>query len=119
MLCLIGLVILFHLSIVFKIVPYDIAWGGNLKSDQEMYVFEAISILINLLLGGILLIKGGFVKQLISSKIVNVVLWVFFGLFVLNTVGNVLAKTNFEKYFAILTLLFAVLIWVILKKDKK
>ena len=32
-------VLLFHLCIVTGIIPYDITWGGRLKSDQEMYVF--------------------------------------------------------------------------------
>jgi len=56
-------VILFHLSIILKIVPYEITWGGRLKNDSEMYVFETVSILINLFLSLILLIKGKYVRQ--------------------------------------------------------
>jgi len=92
-------VILFHLSIMLKIVPYEITWGGRLKNDSEMYAFETISIVINLFLFLILLIKGKYLKELMPIKIVNITLWVFFLLFVLNTVGNIFAKTNFEKYF--------------------
>jgi hypothetical protein len=33
-------------------------------------------------------------------------------------VGNIFAKSNFEKFFAILTALFAILIWNILKPSK-
>ena len=40
-------VILFHICIIIKIIPYNIAWGGRLTNDNEMYVFESISILIN------------------------------------------------------------------------
>lgn len=112
---LIGIVI-FHLCIVFKIIPYDIAWGGRLKSDSEMYVFESISIFVNLLLGWILLIKGKFLKAILPIKLVNVMLWVFLILFVLNTIGNLFAKTNFEKLFAILTMTFSILIGLILRK---
>ncbi len=112
-------VILFHLSIILKIVPYEITWGGRLKNDSEMYAFETISILIDLFLCYILLIQGKYIKEFISMKIINVTLWIFFVLFGLNTVGNILAKTNFEKFFALLTLTSAILIWIILRKDKK
>ena len=118
MLILVGAITLFHLSIILKIVPYEITWGGRLQNDAEMYVFETISIFLNLVLVLALLIKGAYVKPLISIKITHLILWIFFGLFVLNTVGNIVAKTNFEKLFSILTLAFSVLIWVILRAKK-
>ena len=119
MLYLLVAVILFHLSIMLKIVPYEITWGGRLKNDSEMYGFETISLVINLFLGSILLIKGGLIKEIIPMKIVNIVLWIFVMLFGLNTIGNIMAKTNFEKFFAILTLASVFLIWIILTKGKK
>ncbi|OBQ52775.1 hypothetical protein VQ01_12535 [Tamlana sp. s12] len=112
-------VILFHLSIILKIVPYELTWGGRLKNDAEMYVFETISILINLFLCVILFIKGKYIKAFLSMKIVNIILWVFLILFGLNTVGNLLAETNFEKFFTLVTFISALLIWIILRRDKK
>lgn len=119
MLWLIVAVIIFHLSILLKIIPYEITWGGRLKNDNEMYVFETISIAVNLFLGLIILIKGEYIKQIIPLKIVDIILWIFIALFVLNTVGNVVAKTNFEKFFAILTLASSILIWIIMIKSKR
>ncbi len=116
---LLAAIIIFHLCIILKIVPYDIAWGGRLKSDTEMYVFETISVVINLFLGVVVLIKGNYMRQIIPSKIVTIILWAFLILFGINTIGNIFAKTNFEKSFALLTLTLSILIWVILKsKDK-
>ncbi len=111
-------IILFHFFIIFKIIPYHIAWGGQLTTDNEMYVFESISILVNIFLSWILLMKIDLVKFKFSTKTVNVILWIFFGLFMLNTVSNIFAKSNFEKFFAILTALFAMLIWNIFKRNK-
>jgi uncharacterized membrane protein len=108
-------VILFHIAIMAQIIPYDIAWGGRLQNDSEMYVFETISILINLFLGFILLMKGDHIKFQFKKNKIDIILWIFLALFVLNTVGNILAKTNFEKLFAVLTFVSAILIWVILK----
>jgi hypothetical protein len=111
-------VILFHICIIVKIIPYNIAWGGRLTNDNEMYVFESISILINIFLSWLLLMKGEFVQFKFPNKTINLILWIFFALFILNTVGNLFAKTNFEKLFALLTGLSAILIWNILKHKK-
>ena len=119
MLWLLVAVMLFHFSIILKIVPDDITWGGRLRNDTEMYVFETISIGINLSLFAILLIKGEYIRYFIPLKFVNIILWIFLALFGMNTIGNVLAETNFEKCFAILTLAFSFLIWIILTKGKK
>ena len=115
MLGLIVAVIIFHLCILTQIIRYEITWGGRLKSPQEMYIFECISIFINFLLGFVLLMKGGFIKRYFQRSILNIILWIFLLLFVLNTVANVFAETNFEKSFAILTLFSAILIGIILK----
>lgn len=111
-------VILFHICIMLRIIPYNIAWGGRITNDNEMYVFETISILINLFLSWILSMKGNLVKFKFTNKTVNTILWIFFGIFILNTVGNFFAKTYFEKFFTVLTGLSAILIWTILKQKK-
>jgi DNA integrity scanning protein DisA with diadenylate cyclase activity len=116
---LIADVTLFHLTILIKIIPYEISWGGKLKNDAEMYLFESISILTNLFLGYVLLIKGEFVSKLISTKVVNIILWVFLFIFGLNTLGNIFAETLFEKSLSLLTLVFTFLLWNILKKSNK
>jgi len=108
---ILGAVVVFHLLILLKVIPYDIAWGGRLSNDQEMYVFETVSIGINLLLGWVVLMKCDLVRFKFSSRIVNTILWIFFVLFILNTIGNILAVSNLEKSFAVLTALSAFLIW--------
>jgi hypothetical protein len=116
---LIATVTLFHLAIITKIIPYEVTWGGKLNNDAEMYVFEIISILINLFLGFVLLIKGNFLLKLIPTKVVNIILWIFLFVFGLNTLGNIFAETLFEKSLSLLTLIFTFLIWTILKKNNK
>ena len=119
LLWLIAAVTLFHLTILIKIIPYEISWGGKLKNDAEMYLFESISVLTNLFLGYVLLIKCEFVSKLISTKVVNIILWVFLFIFGLNTLGNIFAETLFEKSLSLLTLVFTFLLWNILKKSNK
>jgi len=109
-------VYVFHICIILKFIPYNIAWGGRMKNDNEMYVFETISILVNLLLMLVLLMKASKMKRLLSERNINIILWFFFGLFTLNTIGNLLAETNFEKGFAALTAVLAGLILLVLRK---
>jgi hypothetical protein len=113
------LVILFHVLIMIKLIPYNITWGGRLENDAQMYVFETISILINIFLITVLLLKTKYINHQFSEKILNGILRFFQMLFILNTAGNIIAKTNFEKSFAFLTLLLAVLIGIILKENDK
>ena len=84
-----------------------------------MYLFESISILINLFLTYVLLIKGEYVSKLIPTKVVNIILWIFLFIFGLNTLGNIFAETLFEKSLSLLTLVFTFLLWNVLKKSKK
>ena len=119
LLWLIAAVTLFHLTILIKIIPYEISWGGKLKNDAEMYLFESISILINLFLAYVLLIRGEYVHKIIPSKVVNIILWIFLFIFGLNTLGNIFAETLFEKSLSLLTLVFTFLLWNILKKSNK
>jgi hypothetical protein len=110
-------VVLFHLSVLFQLVPYTIVWAGKLNTLNEMYAFEAVSIAINLFLLLILALKGNYIKHNIAEKWLNGILWFFVVVFALNTVGNLMAETAFEKIvFTPLTLISALLIWIILKK---
>ena len=35
---------IFHIMILVRVIPYEITWGGRLKTVEEMFVFETISI---------------------------------------------------------------------------
>ena len=52
-----SLSIVFHLLVLIKIIPYKMVWGGRLKSDIDMYKFEAVSLTVNLLFLFILLVQ--------------------------------------------------------------
>jgi hypothetical protein len=114
-------VIVFHFLVVFQLIPYSIVWGGKLKSVSQMYLFEANSIIMGFLFLITILLKAKFLKWKISGKIVNIVLWFMFGLFILNTIGNLFSENNIEK--AIMTpqtLIIAFLLLIILlKKDPR
>jgi hypothetical protein len=116
---LLSLITIFHLSILFKITPYTITWGGRLENDSEMYVFETISILTVGFLILNLLMKRGLIRFRFSKKVVSVVLWFYFVVFTLNTIANIFAVTFLEKSFALLTGLLAMLLLIIIQEKPK
>lgn len=119
MLWLIGAVILLHLAILVKIIPYEVTWGGRLENDAEMFVFEVVSVLTNLFIAVLLLVKGKYLSSFIPMKVVNILLWAFLFIFGMNSLGNMFAETLFEMSLSLLTFIFTYLIWVILKKTPK
>ncbi len=98
-----------HLGILFKIIPYRAVWGGRLKSDAQMYRFEILSVLINLLFICLVLVRANYVEVAIPKKIIAYSLWCMAALFLLNTLGNAISKNKLEKsLFTPVTLLLAV-----------
>ncbi|MBP7167791.1 MAG: hypothetical protein KBB64_09020 [Bacteroidia bacterium] len=111
--------LIFHLLIIIGVIPYELTWGGKLESTKEMLVFETISIVINLFFLHTLLQKGSYIRSTYSKKFIRIILWVFFILFILNTAGNIQAVTTFEKCLTVVTGLNAVLLLMILLRDKE
>ena len=111
------LTVLFHLLVLIGVIPFSGVWGGRLETVQDMYRFEAVSILINIFVLFVLIQKR---KNLLDGNpniVINVLLWVFMGLFLLNTVGNLFAESVIEKILATsLTLIISVLIYLINRK---
>ena len=117
---LLSIILIFHLFVLFEIISYKIVWAGKLKSKEEMYVFEAVSILINFFLIIVLYIKYRNIKKSETNRIINMIIWVFVFLFALNTLGNLFAENLIEQILGtLLTFISATLCWIIVKKKNK
>jgi hypothetical protein len=109
LLILLSLFLLLHFIILLKIIPYNLIWGGRLKSDTEMYRFEIFSILINALFIIVILVQAGFWMSNIPNKVITFALWLMAGLFFLNTLGNAISKNKIERFvFTPITILLAI-----------
>lgn len=96
MLVLFSLILVFHLLVLSGIVPYDIAWGGRLKSREEMFVFESVSISLNTFMMIVVAVRSEFLSLSINRKVIRGILWGMTILFALNTVGNLFAVSSWE-----------------------
>ena len=120
MIGLLSTVLIFHLCVLFEIISYKIVWAGKLNSKEEMYVFEAVSILINFFLIIVFCIKFQNIKKSETNRIINIIIWVFVFLFALNTLGNLFAENLIEQILGtLLTFISATLCWIIVKKKNK
>ena len=103
-----------HFIIMLKILPYQMVWGGRLKSDQEMYRFESISIIINLVLLFFIINYSNLLDIGLPTHISRFILWLMTIVFVLNTLGNAVSKNKLEQIlFTPLTILMALFSFVL------
>ncbi|TGK32742.1 hypothetical protein EHQ12_12445 [Leptospira gomenensis] len=103
-------VILFHCCVVFGLVPYSIVWGGRLRTIREMYIFELISISLNISFIYIVLIRRGTLHKNLTPKFGRLALLILSVLFSFNTAGNLLAVDSLETIlFTPITFLLALL----------
>jgi hypothetical protein len=121
LLTILSLVVVFHFLVLLGIIPFEIVWGGRLKDRSQMPVFETVSILLNLVMLTIVGIKAGLLKVNVNRMIINIALWLMFGLFLLNTIGNLFSNNEFEKMvFTPLTLILSIFsLRTAISKDKK
>jgi hypothetical protein len=88
--------LLMHVLIILKILPHDFVWGGRLKSEADLIIYESISIVVQTLFITIVAVKAGYVFKGKFKRTVNVGTWVLFGLMVLNTIGNFVSSSGLE-----------------------
>ncbi len=103
-----SLTIVFHLLVIGGLVSPDIVWGGNITSQGNLWLMEAISIAINIVILLFVLAYAGRLKIKLSPVVAKAGFWILFGLFMLNTLGNLMARHSLETYiFTPLTFLLA------------
>lgn len=110
LLIILSLLLVLHICILLKFIPYNVVWGGRLKSDTEMYRFEIVSILINLFFLFSILVQSNFLTINFPKKIMTIILWIMTALFLFNTFGNAISKNKIEqKVFTPITFILAIL----------
>lgn len=90
------LALFMHILILFQVIPYHFVWGGRLNSLTELYIFESISITVQLLFLFVIAVKAGHIFKGQFNRVVNIGVWAMFVLMILNTIGN-LASSSFME----------------------
>lgn len=117
---LLGALVMVHLLILTAVIPYDQVWAGRINSVEEMRAFETVSILVIVFMLIILTVKYQHLRKGKSNKVIDVLIWVFAGYFLLNAIGNLFSESKLELIVGtILTLTSAALCFVIAKKKQR
>ena len=114
---LLGALVIVHLLVLTQVIPYDQVWAGRINSVDEMRTFEVVSIGVNLFMLSILVVKYRLIREGKRKKVVDILIWIFAGFFLLNTIGNLFAESKIELIVGTaLTLTSSMLCFIIAKK---
>ena len=119
MIVLLGCLFAFHLLVLAGVVPYDIVWGGNLQTIEEMRVFETTALLISMSMLMVFVVKYRQLKRQEDRKGLNYLIWGFAATFFLGTIGNMMAESMWELIPGTAISLYATYCCVIIAKTKR
>ncbi|MFX0557721.1 hypothetical protein ACOCEA_13050 [Maribacter sp. CXY002] len=109
--------VLFHLLILLQLIPSNVVWGGKIVQPKTILFLEGAALLVMLFLGALILMKTKVIPNKWQEKTLNRWLLVFSVYFVLNTLGNLLAETIFENTQALPTLILALSLFKMSKRN--
>jgi hypothetical protein len=89
--------LVYHFLIIAQIVDYKNAWGGQLTSLDQMYQFETVSVILQIILSGIVFLSTEIDSSNKLKLMFKILLFAITFLFFLNTIGNIFAIQLFEK----------------------
>ena len=102
-----GLLLIFHILVLLKIVPADIMWGGQANADN-LIMLEIVALAVTLFFGFVIAAKIGYVNVGKFAGVVNILVWIIFAFLLLNTLGNLASGVSAENFvFAPITLILA------------
>lgn len=97
LIALFAAIFVFHFLVLIGVIPYTIVWGGRLENLQQMYGFEAVSILLNSFFLLVILMERGYIQSYFSDSLLKWILWGMIVLFFLNTLGNLNSLNRLES----------------------
>lgn len=97
---LFSIIIVFHLLVILGLIDFKYIWGGRINNIEEMYVFETISIVLNLLFIFLISLYKKLIEQNKSLKVLKYLFLAVSLLFFVNTIGNIFAVNKLEMLIA-------------------
>lgn len=97
LLVLFVLLIVFHISIIAGILPYEMVWGGQINKENILPL-ELIAIVFTISFMMVVLIKLRYLRNGMKGKVANILLWAMVLYFVFNTYANFTGQTFAEQW---------------------
>lgn len=93
-----GLLAVFHILVLLRVLPADIVWGGAVQnSTTSLLALEMISLFVTLLFAVVIAAKTGYIQAFRFQMAVNIGVWAVFAILLLSMVGNFASGVAFEN----------------------
>src|SRR5690349_6469721 len=104
-----GLLVIFHILVLLRVVPATIIWGGQIQGvPANLVTLETVALFVTAIFILIVAAKTGYLQAGKVSGSVNIGVWLIFAYLLLNTLGNLASGISFEKLlFAPITIILA------------
>jgi hypothetical protein len=101
LLAALGLLFIFHVLVLFGVLPAEIVWGGMIQGGQtNLITLETVALAMTLLFMLIVAARIGYIQVGRLSGAVRVGVWLIFIFLLLNTLGNLASGVSFENLIA-------------------
>lgn len=114
-----GFSILFilHIGVLLHFIPSETFWGGRIQSEEQLLSTELAALVITVLMTLPVFLRMRIWAHGKTSGLVG--LWIIFVFMLLNTIGNLFAKTTTEKLLSIPALMLAICAYRLIRGNNK
>lgn len=96
-----GLLAVFHILVLLRVIPANIVWGGMIQGGQaNLVTLEVIALAVTLLFILITAAKTGYLQAGKLAGVVNIGVWLILVFLLLNMLGNFASGVSFENLIA-------------------
>ncbi len=94
---LLALLIVMHVLLLARVIPYEVVWGGNIKDESQLNVFETTALIITAIFLIVVAIKLGYIEAPRLKRAADLGMWIVFAYFAMNIIGNLTSEVSWER----------------------
>lgn len=103
---------------IFGVIPSNVVWGGRVMNDNQLIFLESVSLTVNILIIWFVSMRAEYAKKRVSRQLLNTTLIIFMAMMIMNTIGNITAKTIFEQLMSVVTFVSAFCFYILVKNQE-
>jgi hypothetical protein len=92
-----GALAVFHVLMLAGALPDDMVWGGRASGGGAAAPLEVVGLAVTVLFATVAAVKIGYITAPRLAGLAAVGMWVMFGYFVLNVLGNLASTSAVER----------------------